>query len=115
MLTVEARGEVVVVAPGAPTDLTVAEARLFDEAADAVPGGADVVLDLAAVGFLDSAGIGCIVRLNRRLQDGGGELRLAGPGQAVTIALELVRLHRLLEVYPSVDEAVASFGAGEPT
>ena len=110
MLTVEARADVVVVAPATPTDLTIAEAHLFEDAVGAVPVPADVVLDLGPVGFLDSAGIGCIVRLNRRLQEGGGELRLARPGQAVSIALELVRLHRLLEVYPSVDEAVASFG-----
>ena len=112
MLRVEAEGDVVVLAPALPTDITAAEAASFDEAASAVPASSTVVLDLAPVGFVDSAGIGCIVRLTRRLHDAGGELRLAGPGQAVSTALELVRLHRMLEVYPSREEAVASFAGG---
>ncbi len=111
MLNVRAIGDVLVVTPAAPTAITATEARTFDEAASDLPGAAGVVLDLAAVSFVDSAGIACIVRLSRRLNDGGRELRLAGPSNSVSTVLELVRLHRMVEVYPSVGEAVESFGA----
>lgn len=92
-------------------DLTALQADAFDTASAAVPDGALTVLDLGRVGFLDSAGIGCLVRLLRRLERQGGELRLAGPTGPVTTALELVRLHRLLEVHPDTATAVASFAS----
>ena len=97
------------IALAVPTDLTAAEATAFEQAVEPVPAGASTVLDLSGVGFIDSAGIGCIVRLHRRLEPAGGELRLAAPGQAVTTVLELVRLHRMLEIHDTVEASVASY------
>lgn len=111
MLSSEQRGGVLVIAMAAPTDLTAAEAGAFERDVESLPTDVSAVLDLGAVGFLDSAGIGCIVRLHRRLEAAGGELRLAAPGQAVTTVLELVRLHRMLEIHDTVEAAVASYSA----
>ena len=115
MLTVIDQDGVVVVTMSAPADVTAAEATAFDAATQAVPAGARTVLDLSRVGFLDSAGVGCLVRLHRRLDAAGGELRLAGPSGAVATVLELVRLHRMLEVHATLAAAVLSYrdaGAG---
>ena len=94
VVTVEARA--------ATTELTIAAAHLFEGAAGTVPVGAAVQVDLAPVVLLDRARTGCSVRLDRRLH-GGGLPRPARPGRAVCAALELARLHRLLEADPSVD------------
>jgi anti-anti-sigma factor len=110
MLTLAERDGVIVIAMAAPTDLTAAEAAAFDRAVEPLPPGAQAVLDLHTVGFMDSAGIGCVVRLHRRLEAAGGELRLAAPAGAVTTILELVRLHRMLEIHDTVEAGVASYG-----
>ncbi len=76
---------------------------------EAVEAAADVVLDLGSVEFIDSTGLGLIIALNRRVRRQGGDLRLASPGRDVWTALELTRMHRLVEIYDDVEAAVASF------
>lgn len=93
-----------------PGELTAAEAPRFQAAAQAAIGGeTQAVLDLGLVGFLDSSGLSALVTLNRALSAQGGELRLAAPGREVVAVLELTRLHRLFEIYDTVDDAVRSF------
>lgn len=116
MLTVSEHDGVVVLSMSAPADVTAADAAEFDRAAQASSAGRRTVLDLSRVGFLDSAGVGSIVRLHRRLEAGGGELRLAAASGPVATILELVRLHRMIEVHDTVESAVTSFrdeGDGE--
>ncbi len=109
MLRIEEQDGVTVIAMAVPTDLTAGQASAFDQAVAPVEPGTRAVLDLGAVDFIDSAGIGCIVRLHRRLEEAGGELRLAAPGRSVTTVLELVRLHRMLEIHDTAQGAVASY------
>ncbi len=82
---------------------------------DAVEAAVDVVLDLGSVEFIDSTGLGLIVALNRRIRRGGGDLRVAAPRRDVQTALELTRMHRLVEIYDDVDTAVASFSPSTGT
>jgi anti-sigma B factor antagonist len=113
LLEVTNAGGVRVVAFRKPVDLTadgVPECRpaLDAHARDATA----MVLDLGNVRFMDSAGVGTVVVLHRTLLRGGGELRLARPSREVAAVFELLRLHRLLEIHATVDEAVASFAEG---
>jgi anti-anti-sigma factor len=77
----------------------------------AVNGADRIVLDLAEATFADSAGLGMLVALNRRIRRQGGDLRLAAPSPEVRTVLELTRLHRLFEIYDDVRDAVRSFDA----
>ncbi len=74
---------------------------------------ARVVLDLEAVPFVDSSGIGVLVSASRRIGSRGGELVLAAAGPGVLKVLELTRTIRVFTVVGSVQDAVARFGAGK--
>ena len=55
----------------------------FSEVRQRVEGGARLmVMDLAAVSYLDSASIGCLMDVHRLLQEQGGTLRLSRPAAA---------------------------------
>lgn len=69
--------------------------------------GEALVLDLGGVRFIDSSGIGTIIGVHRLLTGVRSELRLARPSREVSAAFELVRLHRLIEIHPTVEAAVA--------
>lgn len=105
-------GQVVVITIGRPADLTAAEAAAFGVDAQAALGTArQAVFDLASVAFIDSSGLGVLVSLNRFLGRRGGELKLAGPNRDVYAVFEMVRLHRLFEIHPSLEDALDSFRA----
>ena len=65
-----------------------------------------VVLDLAAVSFLDSTVLGTIVGLLKRVRERDGELRVVLPGTAARRIFELTGLDRSLEVRSSRAEAL---------
>jgi len=71
-----------------------------------------VVLDLSALQFVDSSGIGAIISCLRKLNGRGGDLKLCGLSKAVRSLFELVRLHRIFEICQTSGEAVASFQRG---
>ena len=68
------------------------------------------VLDLSRVGFVDSAGLAAVVRLYKRVRIGEGDVRLAAVPSQVQEVLDLTRLSRVFEVFPTAVDAVASFG-----
>ena len=68
-----------------------------------------LVLDLSGVSSMDSAGIGELALLQTWAQGRNVTLKCAGPSPLVTTLLELTNLDSVLEVHPSVDDAVASF------
>jgi|tagenome__1003787_1003787.scaffolds.fasta_scaffold17603047_2 anti-sigma B factor antagonist len=80
---------------------------LVDAAEDALDDGADrLVVDLAAVTFCDSSGLSVFVQLHRRAAARGGSFALAAVQPPVRMVLQATNLDRLLEVHPTVDEAV---------
>lgn len=102
---------VVLVDLGQYSELTADLADDFRRAVEAFTADtARVVVDLSPLRFLDSAGFGALVSLKRRCASRGGDLCIAGPSRDVQTIFELTRAHRLFEIYPSVDEAVTSFG-----
>ncbi len=65
----------------------------------------DLVVDLAAVTFMDSSALGALVHVNKALTAGGGTMRLANAGGAVLRVLELAGLLDVLRVdRPSHDD-----------
>ncbi len=100
---------VVVVVPG-PAVLDVSVAPAFKEAMAAILGRSDkIVLDLSAVTFIDSSGVGAILFCMRRLASRGGDLKVCCLQASVRTVLELVRLHRVLDICNDQSEAVRRF------
>lgn len=72
-------------------------------------GNTRVVLDCRGLTFLSSLGIGTLIRIQSRLKQRGGTVKLAAVPGVVADVLHVVHLDRLLDIYPDVDTAVASF------
>jgi anti-anti-sigma factor len=67
------------------------------------------VLDLHDVAFVDSAGLGLLVRLLSRLRRASGDLKLSGVAPNIQKSLNVSRLNSVLASYDNVDAAVAAF------
>ena len=68
-----------------------------------------IVLDLKGVDYLSSAGLRAIVKALQTAQKSGGGLKLACASEPVETILRTVGMMEMLKMYPSVDEASASF------
>ncbi|MQS16815.1 STAS domain-containing protein [Streptomyces kaniharaensis] len=79
--------------------------RLLDALVDG--GEARVVVDLAAVGFVDSTGLNALLSAARRARDGRGAVRLAGAVPRVRDVVELSGVSAVLPLYPDVAAACA--------
>ena len=89
-------------------DLTNAEA-FRDALLSALNAGAlGLVVDMTATTFIDSAGVTALVRASRRASATEAVVRLAVTAPAVLRVLNLVGIDQLIEVHPSVTDAVAS-------
>jgi anti-anti-sigma factor len=101
-------GEMAVVSASGEIDITNAE-PFRDVLLSALNAGATgLVVDLTAATFLDSAGVTALVRATRRATATDASLRLAVAAPPVLRVLNLVGIDRLVEVHPSLADAVAS-------
>jgi anti-anti-sigma factor len=70
-----------------------------------------VVLNLAGLEFVSSAGLRVILRLAKLLQSHGGELRLAAAQPMVAEILATTGFDSLLRMHGTETEAAAAFGS----
>lgn len=71
-------------------------------------GRSRVVVDMSAVSFLDSSGLGALIRLLKHLPE-DGSLALCSCRASILELLRLTRLDRILMAYPTCGEAIDSF------
>ena len=70
----------------------------------------DLVIDLSKSDSLTSIGVRALVIIHKMLSaDNGNHLKLAGPLPAIREMLEVAGITQFIEIYDTVDEAVASF------
>ena len=76
--------------------------KILEEGAHAV------IIDLSQVQFIDSSGLGALLSglKNANLRASG--FALVGLQPRVKSMFELTRLHRVFEIYPGIEEALAS-------
>jgi anti-anti-sigma factor len=72
-----------------------------------------LVLDLSGVSSMDSAGIGELALLHTLAQSRQAELKCSGPNSLVRGLLTLTNLDSVLEIHPSVEDALESFSEDE--
>ena len=101
------RKEIVEVAPKGGLDMAAATHLKLQENLDA--GKTRLVLDLQGVDYIDSAGLGEIVRVMKRARETGGDLRLCGLREDVLRIFEITGLTKAIAIYPTREEAVASW------
>lgn len=71
-----------------------------------------VLLDLCEVGFVDSAGIGCLIGAIRRAREAGGEVAVVSSRPALTRILHTTGFDRIVAVRETVGDALAAAKAG---
>jgi len=70
-----------------------------------------VVLDVRRMQFIDSSGLGAILSCLRQVGARGGDLKLCCMTRQVRTAFELVRMHRIFDIFETREEAVGAFKA----
>jgi len=95
------RGDLVIGEPETAFKKTVT--RLLEE------GKVNLLVDLGEVGFLDSSGLGALVRAMTLSQKEGGHTKLLRAGPQVRKLLEMTKLDSVFEIYDDRASALASF------
>jgi len=68
----------------------------------------DVVMELDHVEFIDSSGLGALVRLMQTARAKGGDLKLSGVGERTRKTLQMTGLATQFEIYDTVEEAITA-------
>ena len=72
-------------------------------------GQTNLLVDLRGVGFLDSSGLGALVRALTNSQKEGGQTKLLHAGPRVRKLLEMTKLDSVFEMHDDLEKAVSSF------
>lgn len=107
--TIENRGGVTLVRITADTSDAGNEKRSRQQVLSKPDPDAKAVLDPDAVEFIDHSGLGAILSRYRNLQAANGNPRLCCMKDVVRSLFELVRRHRILNIYDTSGDALASF------
>ncbi len=94
-------------------DLTGTDTRSFLEAVTTLLSGpgAKIVLDLAGVPFMNSLGLGELVRLVAQGNVQEARVVLANPSAFVAGVLQTTQLDRFFEIFPTLEAALGTLRA----
>jgi anti-sigma B factor antagonist len=68
-----------------------------------------IVLNMAEIGYIDSAGLGALVAAHLSAKNAGGSIRLCNLGDKFQEVLQLTKMLTVFDVYDTEAAAVASF------
>ena len=66
-----------------------------------------MILDLGPIEFIDSSALGVVLNGWKLLHAAGGTLAVVSPQERITKVFEITALHLSVQLYASLDEAVA--------
>jgi anti-sigma B factor antagonist len=95
------RGDLVI--GDAETTFKKTVTRLIEE------GRVNLLVDLSSVGFLDSSGLGALVRALTNTQKEGGQTKLLNAGPQIRKLLQMTKLDSVFELHEDMEAAVTSF------
>jgi anti-anti-sigma factor len=72
-------------------------------------GNKKILLNLAKVPYLDSAGLGEIIRCFTALRKSGGDFKLLSPNRRIIDLLTITKLLNVFDCYENESAAIASF------
>jgi anti-sigma B factor antagonist len=73
-------------------------------------GDTRILLDLSEVPWIDSSGIGLLVKLLTSAKQRGGAMKLLNPSKFTVQTLKMIALLDVFEIFEDQQVAVASFG-----
>ena len=68
-----------------------------------------ILINLEKVSFMDSSGLGIFVAAYKMTNQVGGAIKFAKPQKTLEKIFELTRIHKVFDIFDSVDEALQSF------
>jgi anti-sigma B factor antagonist len=71
--------------------------------------GTKLVFELSRLRFVDSSGLGAFISCLRKRNAKGGGVKLCGMSRQVRAVFDLVRMHRIFDIYGAREEAVRAF------
>jgi len=83
--------------------------QLKDELHQSLAPGMHVLLDLSKLQFIDSSGLGVLLSCMRYLTSNNGDLKICCVTKSVQAILELVRFHRVVDIFNTREEAEKAF------
>jgi len=104
----ELSGNVAVVTVTGRVD-SVTAAEVDAELVKVVQENSKIVMELKGVEYISSAGIRSIVKALQTVRKSDGGVKLASASEPVETVLRTVGMMQMLQNYPSVEEAIASF------
>jgi anti-sigma B factor antagonist len=69
-------------------------------------GGTRLVVDLSGADYMDSAGLGTLVGMLKRVKEAGGVMAIAGPQPRVRRLFEITGLDQIFSIYQDLDTAM---------
>ena len=72
-------------------------------------GGVNLILDLSDVSFVNSSGLGALVSILKEVRTVKGHMALCNLARYVQEVFEITQLSHIFDIYPTEEEAVASF------
>ncbi|HEY2576153.1 MAG TPA: STAS domain-containing protein [Streptosporangiaceae bacterium] len=97
-----------------PAEIDILNGQLVRETLEQVLASeaAVVVADMTATTFCASEGLHILIRTHLQAAAGGVALRLAAPGPVVRRVMELTAADQVLDIYPSMEDALAGRRTG---
>ena len=73
------------------------------------PAVKNYVIDLEQVDFMDSAGLGTLIAVLKRVTEQGGDMKIANLQKKPRMVFEITRAYKVFEIYETVEEAIKGF------
>ncbi|MCZ2156058.1 MAG: STAS domain-containing protein [Bryobacterales bacterium] len=103
-------GQVAVIDLGGKITLGEGSGTLRDTVAEVVAkGNKNILLNMADVTYIDSAGLGELVGSYASITNKGGQLKLVNLQNKVKDLMQITKLHTVFQVFDAEDEAIASY------
>ena len=76
--------------------------------AERMKAGENIVLDLEKLVNIDNFGLDALLAVAQRALENGSEIKLAGVSPDMRIVLDITKVYRVFDIFPTVQEAVAN-------
>ena len=86
--------------------------RLCRTVRDLLPESPQIVLDLRAVKYIDSSGLGALIGLVTSARALGGDVKLCDLSSRVQSLLQITRLDTVIHTFAGQEEAISAFRRG---
>jgi len=82
----------------------------FSDVSKVIDGGArKLLIDMAAVNYIDSASVGCLMDIYRSMAEKSGVIKLLGLQERVETMVSMTGLHNFMEISRDEKSALESF------